>query len=603
MAKYFGNFGMFDPSMGNFWAGRKASQDEADRIGRGFGQIGGTLLTGYNKLKADELYKNIMDAWDYEHDSEIPDPEFDALTGKDVNEDIVLDFPTMFDKEELPSLDDLDGSASELSTMGETAGPDGVTVKADGLSASDNELMDELNAQTLLEPDFTVEEDVADLERLKQRRQDLINANSEDFDASDQLDEVNQAIAELEAETSYLDETQEDPNQLDELDRMEVDLGLAGPSGVVKGEPMSKFISPEDEETYKRMRGIFKHGMSDEDKYRRAAALLAPYDSELANQMTKYADERSALERQLIEKEKRASEKKKTEDKFIKREESYNNFAIARDEYINAVQSYQRGDISIDELNESFRNAEAAKSKALGTGVPTSNLGLKSPLDFARQGDKDKLETSKLAQGAVKLVNDRVNTAKNDGKEFIKKYTEVKKSKTIISKLKQKVEKGTVSPKELFAAVKQLSNVIEPGLSVTEGEVSAYLGETDASQFIINASAWTGLLENLKGKGGEATKRKVSKAEVLDILKLADELSNGVINTYRNAAIGQRDKLIKDIRNDIDVSYNGVLDEDRYDKLFSEVGNKYDAAFGLGNITIDNKNKGAKGSKKRKAGW
>ena len=64
------------------------------------------------------------------------------------------------------------------------------------------------------------------------------------------------------------------------------------------------------------------------------------------------------------------------------------------------------------------------------------------------------------------------------------------------------------------------------------------------------------------------------------------------MGVYKNAAVGGKAKLIEAIKSDIEVSYSNVLNEDKYKKLIDQVGNKYDAAFGLvtvGDAKVQNK--------------
>ena len=57
--------------------------------------------------------------------------------------------------------------------------------------------------------------------------------------------------------------------------------------------------TPEEQARFERASKYYKPGMTESEKFRRIAALVAPYSSEKAGEMLKYADERDKLERRL----------------------------------------------------------------------------------------------------------------------------------------------------------------------------------------------------------------------------------------------------------------------------------------------------------------
>ena len=589
MASFFRN--QFNPSMQDYLRNTQYAKDSARQFGKDLGTIGGTLMDMYNQAELKRKISEGYDLWDYfekqkeeeeKYKQTLKDTGYLTDEGQEIDEDIVVDFGTIFDESLSDELDLGQGFEKdeeyvpvpgESQKMGEIVLGD-VSTK-DWPQETMDTTLSELQYDAML-PSKVSEDVQVQIDELEKRKQDLINAGKGGFDVSESVAEIDKAIAskKLELQSELNTEFEED---------FETDLSETKPLtdvSVLEGYERT----PEEQARFELASKYFKPGMTDAEKFRRMASLVAPHSLKKADEMLKYADEREKLELTL-------AEKKKTEDKFAKREEAYNNFAVARSDYQDDVQRYNRGEITIDQLQESFRNAEATKSKALGTGVPSSNLGLKSPLDFARQEDKDKIEMSKINQGAVKMVNDRIKGARTNATEFIKKYTEVKKAKNIIDKLKN--AKNNNNPTSFFAAVKSLSNIIEPGLSVTEGEVKAYLGETDTTNFVAGLQDQWAALKNFNDlvAAREASKRKVTPEEMNRILNLATNLSSGVLNTYKGAATSGKEQLISDIQNDLDVSFSNVLDGEKYNKLINEVRNKYDAAFGLvsvGDVKVNN---------------
>lgn len=243
----FVNFGGFDPSPQNYLARQRFRDAQARQLGKDIGTIGGSLFDLYKKQKAEEMTQDILEAMNYEHDSEKPDPEFDAAMAlAPVEEEIDVNFPTMFDKPKVVPLSEEEKQRREQRNL---------------INKSESQ-------------------------RLQDRREDIVRAHDPEqgFDVSDQ-------IADIDKEIAFYEEG-EDPNQLDAVESASAELGMYDdPTLKYKKETGEiEFASPEEEAKHKKMRSIFKAGMSDRDKFYRAAALLLPYDPKRSKEMLKYGE-------------------------------------------------------------------------------------------------------------------------------------------------------------------------------------------------------------------------------------------------------------------------------------------------------------------------
>ena len=258
----FVNFGGFDPSPRNFLARQQAREQQARQLGRDIGAIGGGMFDLYKKQKAQETMKDIMEAWDFD------DKYSERLSG--ITDESIRSQLTP---------EQIDPSTVEISKLGQTFEPD-------------------VEVSLTPETEFQILEDGST----------FVPVPAVDFDPTGKRFAPGAEIP-LTPETEF--QILEDDSIYFPKKQQEITNEMIAAE---KERQISElFGDPSERERYDRLKEIYKPGSTDEQKYRRAAALLAPYDEEGAAKMIKYADERSALERQLGAKEQAAATKSKVD--------------------------------------------------------------------------------------------------------------------------------------------------------------------------------------------------------------------------------------------------------------------------------------------------
>jgi hypothetical protein len=361
----FANFGLFDSSMEERRRANAMRQANSRQMGQDIGTITGSFLQNYNENKRKEVLKNINDAWDYEHESDIEDLEYDAAMASGPNEEIDTKFGTIFDGEKMEDVPNV-----ELKRLA------GGKVKAlDPRTDMDEQLMDQLQTDVMFDESAEV-----DPRNLIQRRADLVKANTEGFDVSDQIAQIDKEIAGIELEGDI------------ELDEFEEPGPITINKGMVKGEKPTLFQSPEEEAQYKKMRGVFAKGMTDEQKYRRSAALLAPYDPRGAREMIEYADSRAKLERQLGEKER------------ISRAQSKSKEPITNITKTNTF------------IQQRQRSNEQLRTRIDGTDINQTELRTRLEGEINKNNDEIKFAKTQLAKYAKDMPLEDLYTFEGDSK-------------------------------------------------------------------------------------------------------------------------------------------------------------------------------------------
>lgn len=236
-----------------------------------------------------------------------------------------------------------------------------------------------------------------------------------------------------------------------------------------------------------------------------------------------------------------------------------------------------------------FQKVDNAQAQAANAGVKKTFLtSVENPEDIRAglvktKGDETKEQVS-MRKEAVKIVNDQVEKVKNKSVEFVKKKVAVEKAVSQLNSIREKYGKMSEVPAAaFFTAIKSLSNVIEPGLSVTEGEVNGFLGSTDATNFVVNADATLDVVKSFFAASEKAEEeankmglRKIPVKQLTEILALADQLNQGVLTTFNNAINAGRSNMSNNVKGDLTDIYTDSIDPKVLETIKSRIDSKFE---------------------------
>ena len=386
----------------------------------------------------------------------------------------------------------------------------------------------------------------------------------------------------------------------------------------------SLFESPEERETYEKMREVYQPGMTDVDKYRRASSLMAPYDPEASEDMMKYAEERDRFETELGIKQAQDAAKAPREQ-LIELGKRYNNIQrqnellMQRRSNLDPTQTSVRQSIDSQieaNSNELNRLAEVGRSissdttyediyatpEVEETGIPTQivepverfgkpsieSLGqvndVKADIDQAvidgqiskEQADLYKRRVDLQAQNLREAAAPKVN-AVNDWKKFNAPKSEYSDRKAKLrdwagdyKTLKKFSLKPNLNQSERSALAFKIARMNTGPGSLTESEVASSMGMNNYDEVLQSL----GLYNFVKGTEYEESKIKES------------------IQTAMSVGIGSGQSYVDSMNDLINDSYNQF--NPGFEKELENL-TKY--------ISGSSKDKANKPKRKRKASW
>ena len=137
------------------------------------------------------------------------------------------------------------------------------------------------------------------------------------------------------------------------------------------------------------------------------------------------------------------------------------------------------------------------------------------------------------------------------------------------------------NPASLFASVKLLSNVIEPGLSVNEGEVRGYMGANWATELLQNIGTaknlYNGLTQSASIAEAQAKTGNQNPETIKQMKVLARNLQQAVIGLKQSAVNGGVNTIVDNLKQDLRAIYGDAIPQEVIDGFASRAKSRLEA--------------------------
>jgi hypothetical protein len=184
------------------------------------------------------------------------------------------------------------------------------------------------------------------------------------------------------------------------------------------------------------------------------------------------------------------------------------------------------------------------------------------------QSNTNKNQMIKFKENALKQIDSIVDKVVKTRKIAFDGAMQLARAKSLMSG----IVSNSDDPAALFAGVKILSNVIEPGLAVTEGEVRGYAGDNSITEIMTTMRALINALPGIGGKSVDEVQQEARKAnpmQIKQIQKLFNTMVPKIDDTYNNLLTAGSNEIESIIKNDIVGVYGGAIDQNIIDDLVS----------------------------------
>lgn len=191
---------------------------------------------------------------------------------------------------------------------------------------------------------------------------------------------------------------------------------------------------------------------------------------------------------------------------------------------------------------------------------------------------------------AVDAVNSDVKNYIATKKQFLDNLAKVKNGVALLNQIRESND-PTQNVANLFAVVKLLSQTIEPGMSVTEGEVRGYLGENEIGGMIDKIRSIKGVASGVLRGATTLEEAQINAAtanpkQVRSLLNMAKQFGNTAMGTWNKLVNGTTTQMANLINNDIDTKYGRSAIADRLQSIKANTETKIKTYLGqTGKVT------------------
>jgi hypothetical protein len=557
----------FDPSMQDYLRGTQFAREQARQVGKDIGTIGGTLYDTYRDAKMKQIMSEAFEDWDYfqkekeeeeKYQQALKDTGYVTEEGRELDEDIVVP--------DMPTIFD----------KKKVFGPE---EEVDLPSGTEFQILPDASTKLTGARRFDVSEEVP-------------IEPGEEFQITEEGD-------------LYFPAPEEEVEPLTEVD--------------FRGEDER---TPEEQARFERASSYFQPGMTDAEKFRRVAALVAPYDMDKSREMLKYADQREREERKF-EQEKEL----KLEQERIRAGELEDKAKVTQ--MIRAEQAWDGSRSKTNQLTQQYNQLLSSRRFSDAAGVKKdldkwskiSEQQYKklSKMDPEKYPDFDKIEIEdevpNLANTGDKnrdeelkrIALDSVDSSGELDVEKIMSVTDPTERAAVeaMAKNVQNIKRDEIN----FKKEQQLKNLeLQARYEGTEGEKkTSQFFETAVEQIPNLKPISRAEYNSLVGTGFETVDKllKFSQQNMSTQMNAASIIIANILRKESGAAIG-KDELASEIQRYIPIEGDSAQTIKNKQSALNtklkgllrgstrDVKSKYGAQFGLG---------GKPKKEKRKAGW
>lgn len=319
------------------------------------------------------------------------------------------------------------------------------------------------------------------------------------------------------------------------------------------------------------------------EAYRRAARLMLRYNPEKARVYMEMAGKASTSGSKTYDMEAASKAYEDAKNYLVEWRRAVKNADGKKaDEYAYKIAEAEALFFKITGKQMTGINMNSAERNAIDEKMNSIKLEKgQEELDQLRaQGIRD---TAKDERDLLSMINDRINKYFTDRKTWVENWRKVQSSINAINNAFKEVgPDGQVSPAKMALVTKTLSQLIEPGLAVTEGEVRMYQGSTQWLDLISRgANTIKEWLAN--GFDAESTMAAMRRADISAynaMVREAKNYANKVGNLWAGMVTGGLNEVAKYL-------YNDIQDSSLFGKVAPNVADRHDVSYILGKLQAE----------------